>query len=160
MTLETYTKLADALLAEAQAIETAKRPAYTQGSVDVLANFRRIAERTGLTPGQVLTVYLLKHLDSITAALCQPTLPQAETVVSRFADAVNYLKLGFALLEEGQLPMMAQYDPTKESTAVVFARVWRDTPAPSLRPSDTGTHAGGLGADGATIAGSAGITAS
>lgn len=100
MTLETYDRVAAELLAKAREIETAKRPSYTIGSPDVLANFKRVAERTGLTPGQVLTIYMLKHIDSITAALCNPEIPQAEDVEGRFADAVNYLKLGWALIEE------------------------------------------------------------
>jgi hypothetical protein len=100
MRVNEYDDVACSLLADAHEIETSKRPAYTSGSADVLANFKSIAARTGATPGQVLTVYLLKHIDAITAALCMPDLPQAESVESRFADAVNYLKLGYALVVE------------------------------------------------------------
>jgi len=100
MTHEEYEAVAGGLISHAQEIEDAKRPSYTLGSEDVLANFKRVGERTGLTPGQVLSVYLLKHVDSITAALCRPDLPQAEAVKGRFADGLNYLKLGFALWSE------------------------------------------------------------
>jgi hypothetical protein len=100
MKVNEYDDVACSLLADAHEIETSKRPAYTSGSADVLANFKSIAARTGATPGQVLTVYMLKHIDAITAALCMPGLPQAESVESRFADAVNYLKLGYALVVE------------------------------------------------------------
>jgi hypothetical protein len=101
--IDDYTSVAESLLAEANAIEVSKRPGYTGGSEDVLANFKRIADRTGLTPGQVLTVYFLKHVDAITAILCRPDLPVSEEVEGRFADGINYLKLGYALvLEEWQ----------------------------------------------------------
>lgn len=100
MTLQEYTYLSQRLLEEAHEIETAKRPAYTIGSADVLANFKRVAERTGCHAGQVLAVYMLKHVDAVTAALCDPSIPQAEAILGRFADNVNYLKLGFALVTE------------------------------------------------------------
>ena len=102
MNVNEYDDIAAALLADAHEIEVSKRPAYTIGDADVLANFKRVAERTGLTAGQVLSVYMLKHIDAVTAALSRPDLPQAESVQSRFADAVNYLKLGFALITERQ----------------------------------------------------------
>jgi hypothetical protein len=100
MKVNEYDDLASGLLADAHEIETSKRPAYTIGDADVLANFKSIAARTGLTPGAVLSVYMLKHIDAITAALSRPDIPQAESVESRFADAVNYLKLGYALVVE------------------------------------------------------------
>lgn len=104
MQLNDYQRVAGALLSEARAIEDSKRPAYTLGNDDVLRNFKSVAERTGLTAGQVLTVYMLKHVDSVCAALCRPDLPQAESVESRFADNINYLKLGWALLQENEPP--------------------------------------------------------
>lgn len=100
MQLTEYERVSQKLLKDAQAIEEAKRPAYTLGDVDVLRNFKSVAERVGTTPGVVLSVYMLKHVDAVTAALCRPDLPQAESVESRFADNINYLKLGFALLAE------------------------------------------------------------
>src|SRR5690606_3530337 len=87
-------------LRTAEDIESSKRPAYTIGSEDVLANFKRIAERTGQEPGQVLATYMLKHVDAVTSALCRPDLPQAEAILGRFADLINYAKLGYALIEE------------------------------------------------------------
>jgi len=100
MTLKDYTETSTALITLAKQIEDAKRPAYTIGDADVLANFKRIASRTGLTPGQVLAVYMLKHIDAITAALTNPMITQSEELEGRFADALNYVKLAFALLVE------------------------------------------------------------
>lgn len=100
MNHEEYVMMADSLLAKAHEIEDAKRPGYTIGSEDVLKNFKRVAERTGMTAGQALSVYMLKHMDAITTALCRPDLPQAEEITGRFADGINYLKLGYALICE------------------------------------------------------------
>lgn len=100
MTTHEYDDMATALLADAHEIEVSKRPAYTIGDPDVLANFKRVADRTGLTPGQVLSVYMLKHIDAITAVLSRPDLPQAESFASRCADALNYIKLAHALVAE------------------------------------------------------------
>jgi hypothetical protein len=100
MVTSDYDKIADGLLTEARSIETAKRPGYTIGSDDVLANFKRVADRTGLTVGQVWAVYFLKHVDAITSVMTKPDLPCAEAPLGRFADAVNYLRLGWGILNE------------------------------------------------------------
>jgi len=96
MTDKDYHKLSDKLISTALDIETAKRPAYTLGNSDVLHNFKSVAQRVGITPMQAWAVYFLKHVDAITANAKNPDLPQAEGMEGRFADAINYLKLGFA----------------------------------------------------------------
>ena len=98
--LKDYDANALNLLTEAHAIETAKRPGYTVGSADVLRNFKAVADRTGLTPGQVWAVYASKHFDAITSIMARPDLPVSEAPLGRFADAINYLKLGYALFNE------------------------------------------------------------
>ena len=104
MTLQEYEKISSLLEQECKNIQEAKRPAYTIGNADVLHNFKSVAARVGVTPGQVLAVYFLKHADAVTAALCNPALPQAEPILGRFADLVNYAYLGFALVSEGPGP--------------------------------------------------------
>lgn len=100
MNLTDYEALSTDLLEHARGIERAKRPGYTAGSVDVLKNFKAVADRTGLTPGQVWAVYASKHFDAITSIMARPDLPVSEAPLGRFADALNYLKLGLALLRE------------------------------------------------------------
>lgn len=114
-----YDARAASLLDEAASIAHAKRPAYTIGDDDVLANFKRVGERVRVTcpcgcghtfaigAGPSLSVYLLKHADAVISALCQPDLPQAEAILGRFADLVNYAKLGYALVTEGKDNTMA-----------------------------------------------------
>lgn len=100
MTTEQYDSVADQLLALAREIETSKRPGYTVGSVDVLANFKNVANRAGISVGQAWLVYFLKHIDAITTIMSRPDLPVSEAPPGRFADAVNYLRLGYAILQE------------------------------------------------------------
>lgn len=101
VSVQVYDDVFTHLIAEAQAIVVAKRPSYTAESEDVLANFRRIANITGLTPGQVLTVYMMKHVLSVCSSLTKSTVADPEPILGRFADAVNYLALGYAMLNAG-----------------------------------------------------------
>jgi len=102
MTDQEYDKTKKDLLDLAESIENAKRPGYTGANVDILHNFKSVASRLGLTPLQVWGVYFLKHIDAIQSFSKDPCIPQAEAIAGRFADAVNYLKLGYALVAEAQ----------------------------------------------------------
>ena len=100
MTEQRYTEVSTLLIETAKEIENAKRPGYTRGEADVLTNFKDVAQRVGVTPMQAWAVYFLKHVDAITSVAKNPDIPQAEAIEGRFADAVNYLKLGWALLND------------------------------------------------------------
>lgn len=100
MDSSTYQQLADDLLATARGIADGKRPGYTVASPDVLHNFKSVAAAAGITPMQAWLIYFLKHVSAIQAYAKDPTIPQAEPIKGRFADAINYLQLGFALGEE------------------------------------------------------------
>jgi len=95
-----YDRVADELMHLARGIETSKRPGYTIGSEDVLANFKNVAARVGITTEQVWAVYFLKHIDAITSIMTRPDLPVAEAAPGRFGDAINYLRLGYAILND------------------------------------------------------------
>lgn len=98
-----YDESAHELLNLAQEIEEAKRPAYTQDSPDVLANFKKAAEMTGVTPMQAWGAYFYKHVAAILSYAKNPDIDQAEPLDSRFADAINYLKLGYHMVKEEQI---------------------------------------------------------
>lgn len=100
MTQTEYDEVADGLLELARKIEDAKRPGYTGGSVDVLENFKGAGTRAGITPEQAWAVHFLKHIDAIVSIMAKPNLPVSEAPAGRFADAINYLRLGYALLQE------------------------------------------------------------
>lgn len=99
MQRDEYNRITTDLLALAKGIADSKRPAYTVGSHDVLANFKRIGERTNLGPLKAIDVYMLKHIDSVTA-YSDGDIDQSEPMEERFADAINYLLLKYALLVE------------------------------------------------------------
>jgi hypothetical protein len=68
---------------------------------DRLGNFRRLAERLGLTPLQIWAVYFTKHIDAI-MTFARTGRVASEPIRGRFADARNYLDLGLAMIEEAQ----------------------------------------------------------
>lgn len=115
MNQKTYDDVTRALLDEANGIETAKRPGYTLGNEDVLKNFKAVAARVGITPGQAWAVYFLKHIDAITSVMTRPDLPVAEAPLGRFSDAINYLKLGYALFTEDQAMTRSKPGPSDVS---------------------------------------------
>ena len=67
---------------------------------DQLANFKRLGTQLGLRPEQVLYVYLAKHLDSIQSFLRHPEQDLSEPIEGRIDDAILYLILLKALLDE------------------------------------------------------------
>lgn len=75
---------------------------YSQGQEDCNSNFKRGAEELGLTPQQVLKVYLNKHLDSISYAIkMNEYFKGSEPIYGRIGDAVNYLLILASLIYEG-----------------------------------------------------------
>jgi hypothetical protein len=97
-----YDVVADGLMTLAREIETSKRPGYTRGDDDVLANFKRAGQQAGITTEQAWAVLFMKHIDAILSIMTKPHLAVSEAPEGRFADAVNYLRLGFAILREGE----------------------------------------------------------
>lgn len=95
------------LLKKANKVADLKVQDYAH-SPDRLANFKRQAERWGGTPEHILGVYLGKHLDAIQRAVTELVafrLDEIEARISepiegRLVDAINYLILLGALLEE------------------------------------------------------------
>jgi hypothetical protein len=63
---------------------------------DKLGNFRRIAAQTGIEPRQVWLIYFLKHVDAL-AHWAMTGGVESEALEGRFADARNYIDLGYAI---------------------------------------------------------------
>lgn len=100
MTQKDYDNLSARLIGLASSIETAKRPEYTNNSVDVLRNFKGCGVEAGCTSEQAWIIYAKKHWDAIRTQMMNPIQNASEPVEGRFADLINYLKLGFALYTE------------------------------------------------------------
>ncbi len=90
------------LLEYADDVANTKRVEYTGASQDVLMNFKRIANRLGLSPLQVWSVYFNKHVDSVNTYI-KGVDEVSEPMESRFADMLNYLFLGMALIIEQEV---------------------------------------------------------
>ena len=107
MNLAMYDALCEALMEQAKSVEDAKRPGYTTGTDDVLSNFKRVGEQTGIMPEKVLMIYMLKHLDSIRTLLNNiekgETTQDPEPWQGRMHDIINYVKLLYALMAEREL---------------------------------------------------------
>jgi hypothetical protein len=84
-------------------IVAAKRPVYTQGSVDVLNNFKQVAQLTGMTVGQVMAVYMAKHVLSLMTHLGNPDGITDEELGTRFGDLRNYVDLAYVGWRTGEL---------------------------------------------------------
>jgi hypothetical protein len=98
MDYETFdTEVLDKLFDAEKQIGLTKGKEYTQG--DRLDNFKRLAQETGITPEQVLWIYLKKHLDSIAYYVRHGKL-ESESLESRILDARVYLSLLLGLAKE------------------------------------------------------------
>lgn len=102
MEREVFYKLQSARVAERMKLLEEKGRAYA-GTGDVFGNFKRNADDLSLTKFQVWAVYAFKHFDSIKNAIKQnPSFPvdKSEGMQSRIDDAINYLDLLSAMLQE------------------------------------------------------------
>jgi hypothetical protein len=95
-----FNKLKKELLDECQSIMDAKQPEYTNKNIDVLYNFKSTGNHIGIKPAEVWAVFFHKHIQAILSHANNPDMPQAEPIESRYADAINYLFLGYALMND------------------------------------------------------------
>lgn len=95
-----FNELKKYILDNCQNIMNQKQPEYTNENSDVLHNFKTTAENLGLSPQEVWAVFFYKHVQAILSHAHNPDMHQAEPIQSRYADAINYLYLGYALYLE------------------------------------------------------------
>ena len=69
---------------------------YAQDTENVFANFERVANALDTTREKILMVYLLKHIDGI-SAYTKGYTSQRESVRGRITDAIVYLMLLWAM---------------------------------------------------------------
>lgn len=94
------------LIEECYAVMRSKEVDYASKE-DVLANFKRNAERIGLTKYHIWATYANKHWDAICNAIqYHPHNPATETKTEplrgRVVDAINYLTILVNLMDEDQ----------------------------------------------------------
>lgn len=99
MNNERFSEKSKQMMKECFELLTNKGQDYTNGDVDVLRNFKKTAVNVGLTPLQVWSVYFMKHIDAIQTYIQKGEL-KSEPIESRIQDAINYLLLFNALIED------------------------------------------------------------
>ena len=100
MKSQDYANYRNKFFADISDMSDLKRIEYTVGNQDddVFTNFRSIGDRLGIDPKIVLSIYLLKHMDSIRSYL-KHGQTFTEDISGRIADAINYLVLLNGLIE-------------------------------------------------------------
>ena len=130
MTQEEFSKLQANLLKQVVNMSTTKGREYANNDSDRLANFKRAAWKTGITPMVVLSVYLDKHLGAIDSYIRHQRSFSTEGIEGRLVDAITYLTLLWGLITE-------QEEQEKGTDAAsIFAKQVFD-----LRPAQTFTDA-------------------
>ena len=100
MTQAEFNKLNKAIDKIAGDIMGNKGPEYTLMHDDVLNNFKSTANRLNTSPLKVWATYFDKQVNSVFAHVNHANIKKAESIDSRFADIINYAKLGLALFKD------------------------------------------------------------
>lgn len=100
MTFEHFNELQANLHTQVLSMTTTKGKEYANSDVDRLANFKEVAKEIGITPKQVLLVYLKKHMRSIESYVKNDRTYSNEKIEGRIIDAILYLELLAALIAD------------------------------------------------------------
>ena len=100
MTQAEFNKLNKAIDKMANDIMGNKGPEYTLMHDDVLNNFKSTAKRLNTSALKVWATYFDKQVNSVFAHVNHANVKKAESIDSRFADIINYAKLGLALFKD------------------------------------------------------------
>lgn len=95
---EDFRKVDAELMACCDAVLKQRGSAYATQQ-DRFANFKEIAQQVGCSPLHVCHIYLLKGM-SVINKLMRGENVAGEREEERFADAINYLRLGYAIRQE------------------------------------------------------------
>lgn len=119
MTHDERAKLTQVLFKAAAEMGNKKNKSYAD-KTDTLANFKRIAEKMGLTKYQIWAVYFNKHIDSINNAIKDhPELPvdASESLEGRLIDVIVYSTILYCLLYEDLEDVLKEtYDKERHTT--------------------------------------------
>jgi len=103
--IATRTAITETIINGVKEIALSKGKAYS-GEEDVLANFKRGEDMTGVTKYQVWAIYAMKHIDTIMNAIkFDPSRPidKTEGMHGRILDTITYLTLLECMLFEDKL---------------------------------------------------------
>ena len=91
--------ISEEILPQVMKTRDAGQKEYAQDVENVFANFERVANALDTTREKILMVYLLKHIDGISAYI-KGHKSQRENVRGRITDAIVYLMLLWAMSRE------------------------------------------------------------
>lgn len=103
MTPDLFKLLLDRVHTELKRMTDTKGVEYA-ASADQLDNFKRQAAALDVSPEFILMVYLSKHIDSIRLYCKNKSRAVSEPIESRITDAILYLCLLLALVEDETNP--------------------------------------------------------
>ena len=89
--------ISEEILPKIKAARDAGQREYAQDEDNVFANFERVADTLKISREKVLMVYLLKHIDGI-SAYTKGHKSQREDVRGRLTDAIVYLMLLWSMV--------------------------------------------------------------
>tara|TARA_R100001129_G_scaffold104933_1_gene71730 strand:+ start:69 stop:371 length:303 start_codon:yes stop_codon:yes gene_type:complete len=92
-------KLINKIFIKIQKTREAGQKEYARKQSNAFANFERVADNLGLDKKEVLLVYLLKHIDGISAYV-KGHKSQREDVRGRITDVIVYLCLLWGMIED------------------------------------------------------------
>ena len=96
---KTMLKQIDKIFKKVKKIHTEGQREYAMNEDNVFANFERISDTLHISREKVLMVYLLKHIDGISAYI-KGHKSQRESVEGRLTDAIVYLMLLWSMVIE------------------------------------------------------------
>ena len=99
MNYKKMTNLMNSIWKQVQQTRDDGQKEYAHDNDNVFANFDRVGSLLSITSEKTLMVYLLKHIDGITAYIAGHK-SQREDVRGRMKDAIVYLMLLWAMVEE------------------------------------------------------------
>ena len=98
MDWEHFNNMVDAIWITGKLVLNDKGHSYAH-SGNPFANFERLSNILGTDRKKILLVYLFKHIDAITAYINGQYM-DTEPVQGRIVDAINYLTILYAMIEE------------------------------------------------------------
>ena len=101
MTQKQMESLIKNIFEEVQDMRDAGQKEYAQTEDNVFSNFERVSKSLNLSRDEVLMVYLLKHVDGICSYI-KGHKSQREDITGRLTDAIVYLTLLWAMIEENR----------------------------------------------------------
>tara|TARA_R100001443_G_C3260655_1_gene155524 strand:+ start:19 stop:378 length:360 start_codon:yes stop_codon:yes gene_type:complete len=112
-----YNQLFKVFLKQVTDTRDAGQKEYAHDIENVFANFERVAKSLDITREKALMTYLLKHIDGIKAYV-KGHESQRESVKGRITDAIVYLFLLWAMVEENEYVLQHEQRNGRDSEGI------------------------------------------